>query len=185
MASTAQATAFGVEKMLAAMRSMSGDIERSASEALTSVGAFYAKEIKQGIVRQAPGGRKFRKLADSTLKSKTNKAGKAKNKALIDDGDLKNSITWKRDGMNAVFIGLLRTTKHPKYPGGVANLGAIHEYGSKKRVDRPPARPFVSPVVHSMRVQMRAQTVYFHMLHKRLDMRARRRGYSVSRRAFY
>jgi hypothetical protein len=185
MAKGAQAKAFGVKKMLAAARGLSNDIEKSASEALTGVGAFYAREIKTGIVRQAPGGRKFKPLAASTLKSKTNKKGKAKNKALINDSDLKNSITWKRDGMNAVFIGLLRTTKHPKYPDGVANLGAIHEYGSKKKVDRPPARPFISPVVKSMRSQMRAQDVYFQLLHKRLNMRARRRGYSVSRRAFF
>ena len=149
MAKYADAKVEGIERVMRAFRALAKDTEKAAEKMLDNVALFYARQIKDGIRKQAPGGKRFKPLADSTV------ARKGSSKALVDHGDLKAGITWTRPGKGMRFIGLLRTRQHPSGQTA-ANLGEIHEYGSKKRPGRPPARPFIRPIRDSLRIKMKA-----------------------------
>ena len=64
---------------------------------------LLVREIKRGILAQAPGGVPFTPLAESTVERK------GSSKALIDTGFLLNSIT-QRILADHAFVGLLRGT---------------------------------------------------------------------------
>lgn len=105
---------------------------------------ILVKEFKLGIRSQAPGGKQFAPLADST------KARKGSSKALIDTSFLVNSITQKLMGDKA-FAGLLKGVKN-KEGDDIANIGAIMEFGAtipngKGGAIIIPARPFIHPVM--------------------------------------
>ncbi len=109
---------------------------------------LLVREIQRGIRSQAPGGRAFAKLADSTI------ARKGSSKALIDTGFLVNSITQKIMADKA-FVGLLRGTVN-KDGESMVNIGAVMEYGAT--INHPngatiiiPARPFLHPVMRKHR----------------------------------
>ncbi len=108
------------------------------------------KEIVTGIRNQAPGGVKFKPLAEST------KDRKGSSKALIDHGDMLRSVNVTKLGEHAYFVGINRSvvTKDGK---SMANLAEIHEYGSKKVKDRPPARPFLHPSYNAWRYDAEAE----------------------------
>lgn len=128
------------------------DLNMANMEALARVGLLYATWIKQNIVaRGVPAGKPFAPNAPSTINRK------GSSKPLIDNADMKNSVRHQMDG-KTVFIGLLRTTPHPAYTGGVANLGEIHEYGTRN--GHIPARPFIEPVASSRSYQNRAISFY-------------------------
>ena len=111
-------------------------------------GVRLASKIRDGITSQAPGGKRFHKLADATIRRK------GSSKALIDTADMRNSVTSQEIERGRVFVGLLRTRIHRKEMGekstmDVANLGYIHEVegvragkGGKHRI----RRPFIMPV---------------------------------------
>ena len=112
---------------------------------------FLVREIKKGIRSQAPGGREFVKLAESTIRRK------GSSKALIDTGFLMSSITQKilSDG---AFVGLLRGTVN-KDGEDMVNIGAVMEYGAT--INHPngaviviPARPFLHPTMAKYRDQV-------------------------------
>jgi phage gpG-like protein len=112
---------------------------------------FLAREIKRGIITQAPGGVPFEALADSTIERK------GSSKALIDTGFLLNSIT-QRILADSAFVGLLRGTVNAKGEDMV-NIGAIMEYGAT--IDMPngttiviPPRPFLHPTMEKYRKQV-------------------------------
>jgi len=105
---------------------------------------LLVREIQRGIRSQAPGGKQFAPLAESTIRRK------GSSKALIDTGFLVNSITQKilSDG---AFVGLLRTSIS-KDGESVANIAAIMEYGAT--INHPsgaviviPPRPFMHPTM--------------------------------------
>lgn len=105
---------------------------------------FLVREIKLGIRNQAPGGKTFVQLAQSTIDRK------GSSKALIDTGFLMNSIT-QRIMKDQAFVGLLRTAQN-KSGESLANIGAIMEYGAT--IEHPsgatiiiPPRPFLHPVM--------------------------------------
>jgi len=109
---------------------------------------LLVREIQRGIRSQAPGGKQFAPLAESTIRRK------GSSKALIDTGFLVNSITQKivSDG---TFVGLLRTSV-AKDGESVANIGAIMEYGAT--INHPsgaviviPPRPFLHPTMRKYR----------------------------------
>ena len=109
---------------------------------------FLVREIQRGIRSQAPGGKPFAKLADSTIDRK------GSSKALIDTGFLINSITQKIMADKA-FVGLLRGTVN-KDGEDMVNIGAVMEYGAT--INHPngatiiiPARPFLHPVMQKHR----------------------------------
>lgn len=109
---------------------------------------LLVREIKRGIRSQAPGGKPFAKLAESTIKRK------GSSKALIDTGFLVNAITQKIMADHA-FVGLLRGTVN-KDGDDMVNIGAVMEYGAT--IQHPggaviviPPRPFLHPTMQKYR----------------------------------
>jgi len=84
----------------------------------------YAKAMKEGIKDQAPGGKRFKPLSPITI------ARKRSSKALIDKGDLRNSIGTRKITAKAYFAGLHRTARS-RDGGNLANIGAVHELGAE------------------------------------------------------
>ena len=112
---------------------------------------LLVREIKRGIRSQAPGGKPFVKLAESTIRRK------GSSKALIDTGFLINAITQKIMADRA-FVGLLRGTVN-KDGDDMVNIGAVMEYGAT--IQHPngaviviPPRPFLHPVMEKYRDQV-------------------------------
>lgn len=90
------------------------------------------RELKKGIRRGAPGGRRFRPLSLST---KVQRRGR---KPLLDTGSLFQSIKTTLDkGRLRAFIGVHRTARQ-----GAFNVAIAHEFGT---------RPFVIPVTPGVR----------------------------------
>jgi hypothetical protein len=109
---------------------------------------LLVREIQRGIRSQAPGGKPFVQLAESTI------ARKGSSKALIDTGFLLSSVTQKILADKA-FVGLLRGTVH-KNGEDLVNIGAVMEYGAT--IEHPsgvtiviPPRPFLHPVMEQYR----------------------------------
>ena len=112
---------------------------------------LLVREIKRGIRSQAPGGKPFAKLAESTIRRK------GSTKALIDTGFLVNAITQKIVAEGA-FVGLVRGTVN-KEGEDLVNIGAVMEYGAT--IQHPngaviviPPRPFLHPVMAKHRKQI-------------------------------
>ncbi|MCB2141517.1 hypothetical protein KQH29_01095 [bacterium] len=112
---------------------------------------LLVREIQRGIRSQAPGGKPFAKLAQSTIDRK------GSSKALIDTGFLVSAITQKIMADKA-FVGLLRGTVN-KDGEDMVNIGAVMEYGAT--IQHPsgatiivPARPFLHPVMEKHRKEI-------------------------------
>lgn len=97
----------------------------------------YEKAMKEGIKDQAPGGVRFKPLSPITI------ALKRSSKALIDKGDLRNSIGTRKITEKAYFVGVHRTATN-RTGGNLANIGAVHELGAEytQRVTAKQARFF-------------------------------------------
>lgn len=95
---------------------------------LSRSGQMLRDETRKGIRNQAPGGQPFEPLTEFTIRNK------GSSKALIDHGDLVNSITFKVDPARmAVFVGILRTARSRNPESGeiyLANIGRVHEEGA-------------------------------------------------------
>lgn len=115
-------------------------LQRASDKALMREANYLRREIVLGIRSQAPGGKRFKPLAEATLRARRAR-GFTGTKALIVTGDLRNSIKVTKLG-KIVFVGILRTVRGR---GGqeLVNIGAVHEFGS--RDGRIPARPFLRP----------------------------------------
>jgi len=112
---------------------------------------LLVREIKRGIVSQAPGGVPFAPLAESTIERK------GSSKALIDTGFLLNSVT-QRILSDHAFVGLLRGTVN-KDGEDMVNIGAIMEYGATITMPNGttivlPPRPFLHPTMEKYRDQV-------------------------------
>jgi len=111
------------------LESLKRRLPGAISQAIGYEATVLAGDIRRGIRNQAPGGRRFRPLAESTKKRK------GSSKALIDHGDLLRSIKaeqFQRDKLeSAYFVGV---NKHVKTRDGkeMWNIAEIHEKGSKK-----------------------------------------------------
>ena len=123
-------------------------LARALRQATVKNAMLLVREIKRGIVSQAPGDQPFMNLAESTIKRK------GSSKALIDTGFLVASITQLILGDRA-FVGLLRGTRN-KTGDELVNIGAIMEYGAT--INHPngaviiiPPRPFLHPVMEKYR----------------------------------
>ena len=95
-----------------------------------------SKDIRQGIIRQAPGGKAFTPLAKSTI------AMKGSSKALIDNGasGLLGSIGVSEHG-ETVFVGVNRNAKD-KDGETLHNIAQYQEEGT---------RPYTIPITDKMR----------------------------------
>ena len=126
-------------------------LARALRQATVKNAMLLVREIKKGIKAQAPGGKPFVKLAESTIRRK------GSSKALIDTGFLLASITQLLLGDRA-FVGLLRGTRN-KEGDEIVNIGAVMEFGAT--IQHPsgaviviPARPFLHPVMEQYRDQI-------------------------------
>jgi len=140
------------EKVRAKLNNTMGiKMTRAIRQATVRNAVFLVREIQKGIRNQAPGGKPFVKLAESTIKRKGSK------KALIDTGFLINSVTCKIMADKA-FVGLLRGTVS-KDGESIVNIGAVMEYGAT--INHPngaviiiPPRPFLHPVMQKYRKEI-------------------------------
>lgn len=114
-------------------------LKGAVATALRQEGQALRKEVVDGITSQAPGGQPIKPLAATTLAARQLK-GFGGSKALIQRGDLRNSITVVADA-DEVFVGILRKSRG-KGGSSVANVAEIHEFG---------AGPFVVPMTPKMR----------------------------------
>lgn len=98
--------------------------------------------MRQGIRNQAPGGKRFKPLAQSTIDMKRS------SKALIDRGDLLRSInTDFHGGGLSAFVGVNRKARG-RDGEPLANIAEIHEFGTD---------PYKIPVTNKMRFWWLAQ----------------------------
>ena len=108
-------------------------MEKAIKKTLLQEAHLYRKEMVQGLRTGAPGGKKFQKLARSTILSRRfKKVGGTK--PLIRTGDLRNSITVIERSGN-VFVGVPRSAKG-KDGRSLVNIARVHEFGSKPIVIR-------------------------------------------------
>ncbi|CAM2066721.1 hypothetical protein SCOR_15180 [Sulfidibacter corallicola] len=127
-------------------------VSEALQQATHKASLLLVREIKRGIVAQAPGGKAFEPLAESTIKRK------GSSKALIDTPFLIHQIT-QRIMRDKAFVGLLRGTDHPNGED-LANIGAVMEFGAT--INHPngatiiiPPRPFLHPVMEKYRDDIR------------------------------
>ncbi len=126
-------------------------LARALRQATAKNAMLLVREIKKGIVSQAPGGQPFAKLAKGTVRRKKS------SKALIDTGFLLASVTQLMLADRA-FVGLLRGARN-EAGDEIANIGAVMEYGAT--IQHPngaviviPARPFLHPAMEKCRGQV-------------------------------
>lgn len=81
----------------------------AVDKALLQEAQFFRTKIVEGIREQAPGGKAFAPLAPTTLAIRRFRGFKG-TKALLVQGDLRNSITVVKEG-DRVFVGVLRSAK--------------------------------------------------------------------------
>ena len=117
-------------------------MREAVDKALLQEAEFFRTKIVEGIREQAPGGKAFAPLAPTTLAIRRFRGFKG-TKALLVQGDLRNSIVVVREG-GGVFVGVLRSAK-ARSGQPLVNVAAVHEYGSRPIAVRltPKARAFL------------------------------------------
>jgi hypothetical protein len=117
-------------------------MKEAVDKALLQEAQFFRTQIVEGITKQAPGGKAFAPLAPTTLAIRKFRGFKG-TKALLVQGDLRNSITVVKEG-DRVFVGVLRSAKGR---GGqkLVDVATVHEYGSRPIAVKltPKARAFL------------------------------------------
>ncbi len=102
--------------------------KRCIAQSLRQEGQFLRKQIVQGIRKQKPGGKAFKKLAPITLAIRRFQGFRGR-KALIRSGDLVGSVAVVDRGLG-VFIGVLKTAR-ANDGRSLVNVAAIQEFGSR------------------------------------------------------
>ncbi|HEX7840493.1 MAG TPA: phage virion morphogenesis protein [Kofleriaceae bacterium] len=117
-------------------------MQAAFDKALLQEAQFLRTKIVEGIREQAPGGRAFTPLAPTTLAIRQFRGFRG-TKALLVQGDLRNSITVVKEG-DRVFVGVLRTARN-RAGKSLVDIAALHEHGSRPIVLRltPRARAFL------------------------------------------
>lgn len=134
------------------LRAYSTRFGRVVDQAVHREALRYMIAMKEGIKDQGAGpagrdpktgrflpgtGGRFKPLSPITI------AQKKSSKALIDKGDLRNSIGTRKIGPGAFFVGVHRTAVS-RSGKNLANIGIIHELGKEftQRVTAKQARFF-------------------------------------------
>lgn len=116
------------QKAAKILNGLAGRFHRALIVGLSRTGQMMRDETRKGIRAQAPGGQPFEPLSEFTI------ANKGSSKALIDDGDLINSITFKVNPEQlSVFVGILRTATSKNEGSGetyLTNIARVHEEGA-------------------------------------------------------
>ena len=118
-------------------------LQRATDRAVLQEAHFFRKKIVQGITKQAPGGKRFKKLARTTIRSRRFK-GFGGRKVLIRTAELRNSVTVVRR-TGGVFVGVLKTARG-KDGRSLVDVALVHEKGSRPIVIRitPKMRRFLA-----------------------------------------
>lgn len=138
MAMAITITQHGIMPIERALKRLENNTQRVLGQTVGVMAHELRRDIVTGIRKQAPGGIRFKALADST------RAQKKSSKALIDHGDLIRSVNVTNTGQMVWFVGVHRSVIAPDGQP-MWNIAEIHEFGSRKVKDRPPARPFLRP----------------------------------------
>jgi len=117
-------------------------VQAAIDKAVLQEAQFLRTKIVEGIREQAPGGRAFAPLAPTALAIRKFR-GFGGTKALLVQGDLRNSVTVTRDG-DRVLVGVLRTARN-RAGRPLVDIAALNELGSRPIVMRltPKARAFL------------------------------------------
>jgi hypothetical protein len=117
-------------------------MQAAVDKALLQEAQFLRSKIVEGLREQAPGGRAFTPLAPTTLAIRQFRGFRG-TKALLVQGDLRNSITVVKDG-DRVLVGVLRTARS-RTGKSLVDIAALQEHGSRPIVMRltPRARAFL------------------------------------------
>lgn len=117
-------------------------MQAAFDKALLQEAHFLRSKIVEGLREQAPGGRAFAPLAPTTLAIRQFRGFRG-TKALLVQGDLRNSITVVKDG-DRVLVGVLRTARS-RDGKSLVDIAALQEHGSRPIVMRltPRARAFL------------------------------------------
>ncbi len=148
-------TVIGDKKILATLAKWEREIPEAIQQSVHQSALELNNVIVKGLRDQAPGGKKIKPLAQSTVdrrRTRSKSGARYSTKALIDNGDLIRSIkTHKLRGLAAYFVGVHRTerAKSKENRGeSLVNIATIHEFGTKpthKTHPGIPARPFLRP----------------------------------------
>jgi hypothetical protein len=115
-------------------------VNRAINQAVLQEAQFFRAQVIAGIRDQSPGGQAFKPLSASTLAVRRFKKFNG-TKALLNRGDLRNSIRVHRQGAGAAFVGVLRSARN-RDGRPLANVAELNEWGS---------RPIVIQVTPKMR----------------------------------
>jgi len=116
------------QKALSAVNATSANLKKGIAKSLLQDGHYMRKRIVTGMRKQAPGGKKYKPLASTTIAVRRFRRFRG-SKALIRGGDMRNSVQVKRIG-EAVFVGILRS-KRSRDGRSLANIARLNEFGSK------------------------------------------------------
>ena len=128
-----------------ALLTLEQGFKRAGERAVLKEAHFLRGKIVEGFREQAPGGQPFEPLAPSTLAIRKG-TGFGGTKALIERGDLRNSISVVKTGEGA-FVGVKRTATS-RDGKSLLNIAKIHEEGSSTFV--VPITPRSSRYYHAM-----------------------------------
>lgn len=117
-------------KMLASLGG--GKLKAAQDRAVLQEAHEFRKDVMDGIRNQAPAGQPFTPLAPLTIAKRKIKRGRASSKALIDTGDLLNSIELQRKG-DATVVGIARN-KRSRNGKSVLSIAMVHEKGATIRI---------------------------------------------------
>lgn len=120
-------------------------VRRAIDQAVVQEAQFLRARIVEGLVSQQPGGQSFKPLAESTLAARRFKGFRG-TKALLNRGDLRNSIAVHREHFGA-FVGVLRTARG-RNGSPMANVAELNEWGSRPIVIQvtPKMRKFLAAI---------------------------------------
>lgn len=125
------------------------NMKKEVKSAAKMSGALLVGEIKKGIVSGSPGGEKFTPLHPLTIQRK------GSTKALIDTGDLLNSITYNvlDDGLS-LFVGILKTATN-REGESLSNIGWVMERGAVI-----PVTPAMRSYLYNIGLRLKSSTEY-------------------------
>jgi len=118
---------------LAEYKAMVGSVNRAVSTMLARESAMLANNIKGGLVDQRPGGIPIKPISRTTIilrGIRTKGGGAPGTKALIDSASMVNAVRSRKESQFHYTAGVHRNAR-AKNGGRLANLAAIHEYGTR------------------------------------------------------
>jgi len=107
-------------------------LNRAVDRAVLQEAQEFRRDVVQGIRQQAPGGRRFRPLSRLTIALRKAKRGSSSSKALIDTGNMRNSIRIIRSS-GAVFVGISRNAR-TRDGKSMVSIALVHENGATIRI---------------------------------------------------